>query len=123
MLLEKEQPQIVFNYSGGIVERSNGTISVTGRSGFGMVGSTSLTLNQWGEPERIDVYEIGDSIEMIYVEESKIAPTTLSFPFKVSGSTKRVFKIVYSCVDGKWNKSERIYGNIIPAQKEYYEFD
>jgi hypothetical protein len=36
---------------------------------------------------------------------------------------ERVFKIVYSCVDGKWNKSEKIYGKIIPSQKEYYEFE
>jgi len=35
---------------------------------------------------------------------------------------ERVFKIVYSCVNGKWNKSDRIYGNIISAQDEGYEF-
>jgi hypothetical protein len=36
---------------------------------------------------------------------------------------ERAVKIVYSCVDGKWNKSEPIYGKIIPAQDEYFEFE
>lgn len=31
-------------------------------------------------------------------------------------------KIIYSCIDGKWNKSEPIYGKIIPTQDEYFEF-
>ena len=33
-----------------------------------------------------------------------------------------VFKIVFSCIDGKWNKSDRIYGKIIPPSEESYEF-
>ena len=36
---------------------------------------------------------------------------------------ERVFKIVYSCKDGKWNKSEPNYGKIIPATDEDYDFD
>ena len=36
---------------------------------------------------------------------------------------ERIFKIVFSVVDGKWNKSERVYGKIVEAQKEEYTFD
>ena len=35
---------------------------------------------------------------------------------------ERYFKIIFSCVDGKWNKSERIYGRKIESQS-YFKFD
>lgn len=99
-------------------------LSVTGSIEFRNSSghTTTAMLNQWGTPERIEVREVGESIEMVYIEKSLITPTTLSLGLNHSPS-ERVFKIVYSCVDGKWNKSERIYGKIIPAQNEYYEFD
>jgi hypothetical protein len=54
-----------------------------------------------------------DSIEIIY-NEFPVYPTNLS--------TNKVFKIIYSCEDGKWNVSDKIYGTIIPATHETYEF-
>ena len=54
----------------------------------------------WSGPTRLQVNELNDSIEMIYEETSP---------------EKRYFKIIFSCVDGKWNKSEPIYGKIVPA--------
>ena len=69
--------------------------------------------------EQLEVKEVGETIEMIYKETSNVYRTGGLPPY----NDTRVFKIVYSCVDGKWNKSEPIYGNIVPAQEEYYDFD
>jgi hypothetical protein len=82
--------------------------------------SGSITnINNWGFPSRIEVREVGETIEMLYKETSMITLTIHPSP----PPEERVFKIVYSCVDGKWNKSDRIYGKIVPAQNENYEFD
>lgn len=79
---------------------------------------TTLILNTWSNPERVEANEVGESIEMIYKQTSMITYTVCPSPPEV-----RVFKIVYSCVDGKWNKSEPIFGKIVPLQDEYYEFE
>lgn len=71
------------------------------------------------EAERVDVLEIGETIEMVYIETSNIQLAV----HPPRPPERKVFKIVYSCVDGKWNKSEKIYGNIMPALKETYIFD
>ena len=81
------------------------------------VGSTT-SINLWSNPERVDVIEKSDSIEFIYKETSMISYTSFPAP----PPQVRVFKIVFSCVDGKWNKSERIYGEIVPAENERYVF-
>jgi hypothetical protein len=81
------------------------------------VGSTT-NINLWSTPERVDVIENSDSIEFVYKENSMI-----SYPsFPPPPPQIRVFKIVFSSVDGKWNKSERIYGQIAPAENERYVF-
>jgi hypothetical protein len=82
---------------------------------------TSITSSAsfWGYPEQLEVNEVGESIEIIYKETSNVYRTGGLPPYNDS----RIFKIVYSCVDGKWNKSEPIYGKIVPAQEEYYDFD
>ena len=66
--------------------------------------------------DRIDVIEKEDCIEMIYQERNNTV-----YPPRYP--TPRIFKIVFSCVDGKWHKSDRIYGKVVPAQKERYEFN
>jgi len=71
----------------------------------------------WTNPTRLQVNERIDSIEMIY-EETSLATLTIHFS---QPPEKRYFKIVFSCVDGKWNKSERIYGKKI-EREEYFEF-
>lgn len=66
----------------------------------------------------ISTREVGETIEMTYIETSNIQLTVCpSRP-----AERRVFKIIYSCKDGNWNKSERIYGEIIPATEETYKF-
>ena len=81
------------------------------------VGSTT-NINLWSNPERVDVIENSDSIEFIYKETSMISYTSFPAP----PPQVRIFKIVFSCVNGKWNKSERIYGEIVPAEDERYVF-
>lgn len=87
------------------------------------VDTTTSTLSAVNMPslKQLEVKEVGETIEMIYKETlNSNYSHTIYFN---SLPEERVFKIVYSCVDGKWNKSERIYGEIIPAQEEYYDFD
>lgn len=73
----------------------------------------------WDAPILIKFQELDDSIEVIYKEISMI---TLSI-YPSPPPMERVFKIVYSCKFGKWNKSERIYGKILPSRNESYEFE
>ncbi len=73
------------------------------------------TINLWGNPERVEINVYDDYIEEIFKERYMFSGGMFKF-------SDRVFKIIYSCVNGKWNKSERIYGIIMPAQTEYYTF-
>lgn len=82
-------------------------------------GTSTSNINTWGWPERLEVNEYADQIEMVYKETNNMVYTVWPSP----PPEVRVFKIVYSVVDGKWNKSERIYGKIIPKSKESYEFE
>jgi len=67
----------------------------------------------WREfPIRME--ERSDSIIITYIEKP-------DHPYY--SEHKKVFKVIFSCVDGKWHKSERIYGVIIPASEESYEFN
>lgn len=70
----------------------------------------------WSNPTLIKAIEVGETIEFIYKQTSNVQYGYLS-------PKERVFKVVYSCKDGKWNKSEPIYGEIIPATEEHYDFD
>ena len=82
-------------------------------------GTSTTNFNQWNEPTFIKAIEVGETIEFIYKQTLMISYTV--YPSRPIG--ERVFKIVFSCKDGKWNKSEPIYGTIIPAIDEDYDFD
>ena len=82
-------------------------------------GTSTSVLNQWNEPTFIKAIEVGETIEFIYRQTSMISYTV----YPQRPPDERVFKIVYSCKGGKWNKSEPIYGTIIPATDEDYDFD
>lgn len=77
------------------------------------------SFDQWGFPDRVNVEEFEDRIEMTFVETSCISLTV----YPPRPPERRVFKITFSCVDGKWNKSGKIYGEIVPAEQESYDFD
>lgn len=69
-------------------------------------GQTLLILIFGTSPERVSVEEVGETVEMVFKETSTLVYTVYPSP----PPEERVFKIVYSCVDGKWNKSERTMG-------------
>lgn len=101
---------------------STSGVSFTAQHGIGhksLLGSTSTSanINTYCD-ERVEVNELHDCIEMIYKRTSMIQ--NLGFNSKPD---VQIYKIVFSCIDGKWYKSEPIFGKIIPAQDEYYEFE
>ena len=97
---------------------SIGTSNASTGTSNALTGTTHLlSLSEWSEPKMVDVIDTGSSIEMTYVQNRNIDL------WGGWSQEKRVFKIVYSCVNGMWNKSEPIYGKIIPAQEEYYDFE
>jgi hypothetical protein len=101
-----------FNLSG----RSYSSVGITGGIS---TGTTTLKIQpQYSTPNLIRFDEFEDRLEFIYTEDPNIVYSV----FPPIRAEKRVFKIIYSCVDGKWNKSEKIYGTIIPAIEEDYEF-
>lgn len=108
-------------YSKTSVASGENTTEVSVNPNFSL-GSTSTSNfpsdSLWSTPNRIEVREAGESIEFIYKQTYMIS-NGLLWEQKLQ---ERVFKIVYSCKDGKWNKSEPIFGKIIPQQQEYYEF-
>jgi hypothetical protein len=101
----------ISNSSINISRRPNGTTVNTDLTTF-----SAKLFNYFGSPEMVSTKEVGETIEIIYKTKSMICCYPLPTPYKI-------YKIVYSCIDGKWNKSEPIYGKIIPAQEEYFEFD
>lgn len=107
------------NGQSGTFSTSNPLVgSTTTDVNFETSSSDTSSLNQFGYPVRLEVKEVGDTIEMIYKETSNLCYTSYPSP----PPEERVFKIVYSCQNGKWNKSEPIYGEIVPSKDEYYEF-
>ncbi len=80
--------------------------------------SQVYTFENWSTPERVEVNEYPDRIEMIYKQISMITYTV----YPPLPPDTRVFKIIYSCVDGKWHKSEPIIGTIVHKRDESYEF-
>lgn len=91
----------------------NDNVTQTGNS------TSSTSFNLWSLPDLIRVDEVGETIEMLYKEVSTVTYTV----YPPQPPQERVFKIVYSCKEGKWHKSDRIYGEIIPASDEDYTFD
>lgn len=87
-----------------------------------VITTGTSTLDQhlyWSNSKMVRITEYSESIEFIYKQKSL---TTLGV-YPPRPSAERVFKIVYSCKDGKWHRSEPIYGTIVPETKETYVFD
>lgn len=103
------------------METTNVTKSTTGTNTTNMFASFNCTtsMNSWSTPEIVETLEIGDSVELIYKQWSNVYTDTHS----LKHPSERVFKVVYSCIDGKWNKSDPIYGKIIPAGEQCYDFN
>jgi hypothetical protein len=67
----------------------------------------------WYPAKQINFFDLGNSLEIMY--EQKCVKT----PLNDIKPLERVFKIIYSCVDGKWNKSERIYASMINGKYNF----
>jgi len=86
---------------------------------FGTSATTGY--DEWSNfPTLIKAVEVGETIEFIYKQTSNISYLGI---YPQGSPRERVFKIVFSCKNGKWNKSEPIFGVIIPPSDEEYEFD
>lgn len=89
-----------------------------------VITTGTSTLDQhlyWSNSKMVRITEYSESIEIIYKQIR--LNVYASYPQVPSKQTERVFKIVYSCKDGKWHRSEPIYGTIVPETKETYVFD
>lgn len=74
--------------------------------------------NMWSSARLININESVDKIELVYEQFSLVHMSdynNLNIP-------KRVYKVIISVKDGKLHKSEPIFAEIIPAQKETYKW-
>lgn len=78
--------------------------------------STSANFIYGQTPSLVKTIVNEDSIELIY----KI-PSMVSNGFGLGADI--IYKIIYSCKDGKWHQSDRIPGEVVEATKESYEFN
>ena len=99
---------------------TGGTCTTTSETNVKITNHTTIG-NVWGNPTFVCANEVGETVEFIYKQKSFFA-SYLDGPYWFDDIGERVFKIVYSCIDGKWNKSEPIFGTIIPKSEESYEF-
>jgi len=120
--MEKEQqttnPVLSGTMAGNLAGNSTTTCKNNGLNTFNF-SSTTYEFGLWGTPYLIETREVGESVVMIY----KQIRNTHIMIYPVPPQEHRVFKIVYSCKDGKWHKSEPIFGKIIPATEEWFDFD
>ena len=79
-------------------------------------GTGMTSMEQWSAPNLVQTLVNPDSIELVYTQYKTYSVNSF-------GPTERCFKIVYSVVDGKWNQSAPIYGQIIPASGITYQID
>jgi hypothetical protein len=101
------------------IKNGSGLLNTPTVGGLSMTTNTQI-FDPWSEPHFIKVEEVGESIEFIYKQTSMI---TFTYNYPSESRDERVFKIVFSCEEGKWHKSAPIYGKIFPAIDEDYEFD
>lgn len=110
---------------------STGTITINSGStsnhnllyGYDITTSGSATtwaynnIDQWTEPNLVEVDEGENYLALTYTEDR-----VSNFYNATSDSleSRRVYKVIYSCRGGKWHKSEKIYGKIVPPTKETY---
>ncbi len=76
-------------------------------------------MNNLDNIKLITTQEVGETIEMTYIETSNVVLAV----HPPRPAARRVFKIIFSCKDGKWHKSDPIYGTIIPREEEKYIFE
>ncbi len=107
-----DENSITIEGPNNMTANSISTVGIGGSSG-------TAVYHPWGYPEFIKAQEVGKTVEFLYKETSTVSYLT----YPPCRPDQRVFKIVFSCKEGKWHKSEPIYGTIVPPSDEYYDFD
>jgi hypothetical protein len=86
------------------------------------IGSSSgyYLREEWSEPHLVDVDEGENYLALTYTQ-SKVSCFYTGYSATHSDvGSRRVYKIIYSCRGGKWHKSDKIYGRIVPPTEETY---
>lgn len=83
--------------------------------------TTALNFEEWSSPILINTVVYEDRIELIYKQEPNFTWTISGYILSPQPDPK-IFKIVYSCKNGKWHESDKIEGEYISARDETYEF-
>lgn len=75
------------------------------------------------ETNLLEIIENEDSLELIYSYDDSINGLTLAYSptYDLNTANKKIFKVVYNIVDGKWVKLEPIYGRIEGGKKVVFE--
>ena len=79
--------------------------------------TSDYTWRAYSTPVLIDILEGIESLTLVYKQYPNFTTTVGSF------NDPRIYKVVYSIVDGKWHKSEQIEGTYLAAVDEAYSFD
>lgn len=111
-----EVPNPNFGKTGYVIGTGTSSTAIGKSAGTNMGTQTFSHASLWGQPSLIKTIVNEDSIELIYKQFSM---TSNNFGM----TPPRIYKIVCSCKDGKWHKSEPIEGQIIEATEESYEFN
>ena len=82
------------------------------------ISSGTVNIDQYGYPKIIDTLVFSDKVEVVYRREPYMSYT--SYP--PITPEPQIYKIVFSCKNGKWHQSEKIMGRFIPASNEGYQF-
>ncbi len=80
------------------------------------ISTGTACFDPWSEPYLIDTIVDKGCIELIYRQDS-----TITYVINIEPYIK-IFKVIYSCKNGKWHESKRIEGSYISARDETYEF-
>jgi hypothetical protein len=121
----EEKETIVENFEDNLYTYTDG-LSITAGGSITISSSTAGTSSgyylkeEWSEPQLVDVDEGENYLALTYTQ-SKVSCFYTGYSATHSDvGSRRVYKIIYSCRGGKWHKSDKIYGKIIPPTKEAY---
>jgi hypothetical protein len=79
------------------------------------ISTAGSFIDLWSLPEQLEMVEYPDRLEIIY-KEKQLSYYSHSITGVQQSGQERVFKIVYSCVNGQFHKSEKIYVTIVPPR-------
>lgn len=112
----------LYTYTGDSSILAGDYITTAGSTIGSTIGSASgyYLREEWSEPQLVDVDE-GENYLVLTYTQSKVSCFYSGYSATHSDvGSRRVYKIIYSCRGGKWHKTDRIYGRIVPPTEETY---